>query len=161
MQYAALSIKTIIMHQILAGGSQGVSPQLSDVPTELTEADRAFIQERIRKALPKDARPICEDPDLSAGPALIRSYLQTADSDAISISQELAKRLQAAQHAVSPGGIFVFADATLDERPALLLAKLEHHEGVRATPTTRADGHVTFGVQLLKDLLFYDRFEGF
>lgn len=154
MQYATLTIRTVIMHQIMPGAARGVGPQLSDIPTDMPEADRAFIQERIRKALPKDARPITEDVGLSHVPDLIRTHLQLSDSDAISISQDLAKQLQAAQHPVSPGGIFVFADATLDQKPALLLAKLEHHEGVRATPTILDDGHVTFGIELLKDLLF-------
>lgn len=154
MQYAALEIKTIIMHQVLAGTAQQTGPQLSDAPTNITENDRVFIQERIRKALPKDARPICEERDLSPVPVMIKSYLQKTDTDAVSISQEIARKLQTAQHSVSPGGIFLFADATLDDKNALLIAKLEHQEGVRATPKTRDDGHVTFGIQFLRDLLF-------
>jgi len=154
LQYATLTINTIVMHELLAGTAKGLTPQLSDAPTDAPEADRAFIQERIRRTLPKDARPIQEDSELSPVPNLVKAYLQDPDSDPIAISQAIVGRLQASQHAVSPGGIFVFADATLDVKPALLIAKLEHHEGVRASPTTLPSGKVTFGVELLRDLLF-------
>lgn len=154
MKYAALVINRIIMHEVVRGTSKGAHPQLSDVPTEVSEADRVFIQERIRRILPNDARPITEEPDLSTVPTLIRTYLQTTDADMVIVSQTLAKCLQEAQHAVSPGGIFVFADAMLDKKSALLIAKLEHQEGVRVSPTKLPTGEITFGVELLTNLLF-------
>jgi hypothetical protein len=154
MKYAGLAVKRIIMHEILRGVARDAEPQLSDVPTDTPEADRLFIQERIRKTLPKDARPIVEEPGLSAAPAQIRAYLQATDPDIVSASQILVKCLQGSQSPVSPGGIFVFAEAALDKKPAVLIAKLEHQEGVRATPTKLSTGEITFGVELLKDLLF-------
>lgn len=154
MKYAGLAIQRIIMHEILRGTAKGGKPQLSDVPTDMPEADRLFIQERIRSTLPKDARPIVEEPSSSVAPAQIRGYLQAGDPDIVAVSKVLVKCLQESQSPVSPGGIFVQADATLDGKPAVLIAKLEHQEGVRATPTTLKSGEITFGVQLLKDLLF-------
>jgi len=154
MKYAALVINRIIMHEIVRGGPKGADQQLSDVPTDVSETDRVFIQERIRKALPKDARPITEESELSPVSLSIRTYLQSSDSDGVAVSRTLAKCLQESQPAVSPGGIFVFADATLDKKSALLIAKLEHQEGVRVSPTRLPSGQVTFGVELLKNLLF-------
>ena len=72
----------------------------------------------------------------------------------VAVSKALVKCLQESQSPVSPGGIFVLADATQDGKSAVIIAKLEHQEGVRATPTTLNTGETTFGVQLLKDLLF-------
>lgn len=142
------------MHEIIRGISKGIDPQLSDVPTKMSEADRIFIQERIRKTLSMDARPITEEIDLSIVPALVRNYLQTNNANIVTVSQTLAKRLQETQHAISPSGIFLFADAMLDKNPALLIAKLEHEEGVRVSPTKLPTGELTFGVELLTNLLF-------
>jgi hypothetical protein len=155
MEFAALNIDTIVMHEIIkASRSQGATPQLSDVPTPLTDTDRAFIQERVRKALAKYARPIKEDVGISPVPDAIKAHLRKVDADPLPVSQELARRLQSAQKGVSPGGIFVFAEASMDGKRAILIAKLEHEQGVRATPTKLADGNITFGIEFLRDLLF-------
>jgi hypothetical protein len=155
MQYAGLAIKSVVMHQIVRKSSASdASPVLSDVAAPLDDANRAFIQEQIRKTLGSYARPIVEDEGTSPVPEVVRGYLANPETDPLVLSQELAKRLQDVQHTMSPGGIFVVAEASLDGMRAMLIAKLEHEQGVRASPTQLADGHTTFGIELLKDLLF-------
>jgi hypothetical protein len=153
MKYAALTVTRIIMHEIVRGALKGTLPQLSDVPATTSDADRLFIQEQIRKTISKNARPITEDQGASTVPDSIRDYLKSSDTEMVAVSKALAKCLQEAQSAVSPGGIFVFADATLDKNPAVLIAKIEHQEGVRAQLTKLPSGEYTFGVELVRDLL--------
>lgn len=66
----------------------------------------------------------------------------------------MANLLQAVQHSISPGGIFLYGAGTLDGLPALIIAKLEHEQGVRARQTILPGGETVFDVKLLRDLLF-------
>jgi len=132
MQYASLVINRIIMHEILRGVANNAQPQLSDVPAEMPDTDRVFIQERIRKTLSKDARPIVEEAEMSIAPEVVRAYLQAADPDIALASQKLAKCLQGAQSPVSPGGIFVF-DSSAYQRSA----RPGRHPARPRSPATR------------------------
>lgn len=154
MQYATLIIEFVIMHQILRKSTPETQPVLSDVPTPMSEDDRKYVQLRIRKALGTFARPVIEDTDTSSVPKDVRAYLNGPPEALLEVSQALAKRLQEKQPTVSPGGIFVAASASLDGARALLIAKLEHEQGVRAHPKRLEDGSTTFDIELLTDLLF-------
>jgi len=153
VKYAGLNLKALIMHEVVSKGNNDGQPILSDVPAPMDEANRAFIQERIRRALSGHARPITEDGTDSSVPKLIREFLDDP-SDLAELSRALVTRLQQCQHRLSPGGIFLAALADFDSEDALVLAKLEHEKGVRARQTELADGSTTFDMQLLKDLLF-------
>jgi hypothetical protein len=153
MQYAALKIKTIVLHEVVKKSGGAGKPILSEVASHMDAGQTAYIQERIRAALGGHARPIVEDEGVSTVPNEIRQYL-AAGKDLLAVSGELVQALQVAQPGVSPGGIFVAAEVELGSDPGLLLAKLEHERGVRAEQTTLPDGRTTFTVQLLKDLLF-------
>lgn len=154
MKYAGLSINEIIMHELVKKTEKGASPLLSDVPSPMSDENRAYIQARIRTVL-ADARPIVEESGLSSVPSLMRDLLVgNGDTDLVGTSRSVASALQSCQPTVSPGGIFVFADAFLDSQPAVLIAKLEHERGVRAYQTVTDDGSTTFEIRLLQDLLF-------
>lgn len=154
MKYADLTLDSVVLHEVLRRGGADVQPVLSDAPTPLTEADKAYIQLRVRKAIARAARPVVEEQGASKLPDLVRDYFSQQDPDIVSISQEMAALLQATQHHVSPGGIFLFGRSHLDGKPALILAKLEHEQGVRATQTRLGDGSNVFAVEFLRDLLF-------
>ena len=153
MQFAALKINTIVLHEVVKKSGGTGKPILSEVASQMDAGQTAYIQERIRSALGGHARPIVEDEGASTVPNEIRQYF-AGEKDLLAVSGELVQALQVAQPGVSPGGIFVAAEVQLGGDPGLLLAKLEHERGVRAEQTTLADGRTTFTVQLLKDLLF-------
>jgi 37-kD nucleoid-associated bacterial protein len=69
-------------------------------------------------------------------------------------SRAIASYLAETQPSISPGGIVVVANCSLNGEQAVLIAKLEHELGVRAHQMELADGSRTFDVELLKDLLF-------
>ena len=129
------------------------TPVLSQAESTLEPDQRAYIQDRIRRALGKHARPIVEEAGTSPVPAQVKQYLEAGEA-LLPTSVALVERLQAVQSGISPAGIFVAAAAELDGDPALLIAKLEHERGVRAEQKTLPDGRTTFDVQYLQDLLF-------
>ena len=126
---------------------------LSDTPAALQPDQLRYIESRIRAALSGYARPVTEDPGLSITPDLLRGYFDNPSS-MVTASQELASLLQNVQPGMSPGGIFIFAQATIDSRAATVIAKLEHENGVRANRQALPGGGTTYVVQLLSDLVF-------
>lgn len=154
MDLASLHIKEVILHQIAKTGSASVQPVLSDIPTPLDEDDRAYVHDRLKRALSRHARPVVEDPGVSALPAMIRDYLLGSGSNFVENSKEFAHKLQMIQPTMSPAGILLVANASLLRKPALLIAKVEHEQGIRARETTTTEGGKTFTVEFLHDLLF-------
>lgn len=153
MQYAALNINAIVLHEVVRKTGGAGSPVLSQAESQLQPDQTAYIQERIRRALGSHARPIVEESGSSPVPDLVKKYLNDGGA-LLPTSISLVQRLQSVQSGISPAGIFVAAAAELDGDPALLMAKLEHERGVRAAQRELPDGRITFDVQLLRDLLF-------
>jgi len=155
MEYANLRIETIVLHELVKGGlgSTAATAILSDVPSSLNSEQKGFIQSRISGALADSAREIVEDPGTSPAPDLMRTYFRGEES-LLELSRKLVGQLQALQPAISPGGIFVLASVLVQTSPALLVAKLEHEQGVRAFQRTVSGGNTTFDVEVLRDLLF-------
>ncbi|WP_176728626.1 nucleoid-associated protein [Planobispora rosea] len=147
----------VILHQVSKGGAkgQGGTATLSETVAPLDDANRTFIQTRLKNMFSAYAHQVVEEPGQSEAPAIIRRYLQEATSASlIEASQELAKLLQAKQPNVSPSGIFLVASVQVPSGHAIALAKVENEQGVRTEQTQGEDGKLTFSIQYLRDLMF-------
>jgi len=153
MRYEQVSLVSLVLHEVVQKLPGHLEPVLSDTPSNLKPDQSLFIQSRIRGTLAGYARPVVEESGLSKAPDLVRSYF-AGDEDLVQVSRILAQHLQQCQPKISPSGIFIAAEATIEGSSALVLAKLEHERGVRANQTALPDGRKTFIVELLRDLLF-------
>lgn len=156
--FGTFTINQIIMHHVpRAGlGDRSAAPiQLSEAPVEVAQQDRIYIQSRMRKALASGyARPVVEAPDEgSPTPALVKDLLRKK-GDLVASSQAVAQRLRDCQPGISPDGLLVMVVGTLATTTrCVLIAKVEHEEGVRVQQAT-VSGKLTYKTEYLKDLIF-------
>lgn len=159
INYASLVLGDILMHQIVKSvGNDGPKFEsvLTDLPVELEPRDIAFLTERFQEALMTRATPVLEDTNLSVGTCkLVRDHWSS--SDLVSISQQLAAGLVAAQSGTAKAGILVVADASIQNADYLLVAKVEHQEAMRAEPKTHKGGGRYIQIERIRDLVFGDQ----
>lgn len=155
MSLSSLIVGEMVLHGVPGRGSLSTDVTLSDVPSVLNDGQRQYIQGRIRGALARQARPIVEEPG-HALPAAVRQVFLDS-SLLVPKSRDLALLLDQVQPAISPAGIIVVAQASLEGDRALVIAKLEHELGVRAHQTKLASGQLTYDVELINDLLFTEQ----
>ncbi|WP_141580493.1 nucleoid-associated protein [Actinomadura sp. WMMA1423] len=152
MDLSTLRLRQVILHQVSQGKNTESAVSLSEVPTPLNDQNRPYFELRLRKALTRNARPVVEEPGAAEICSIIRNLLQ-GEGDLVADSQQMTKNLQKVQRSHSPTGILLTSEASINDAPALIIAKVEHEQGVRATTTT-VDGRTTFSVEFLRDLLF-------
>jgi hypothetical protein len=149
----------VIMHPIPKGKppDDGSDPLLySEAPIALTDDDRAFIQRRLRHSLGGHARPVVEDSSLgSPVPDMVRELL-TSSERLVAHSCEVARDLHVQQKWMSPGGLVMTVIGTLDTSRCVVIAKMEHQEGMRVEQTTNEHGQRTFKAEHLRDLILGD-----
>lgn len=154
--FGTLTVSQVIMHKVPRGSPRpGALDEIdySEAPIELTAVDKGFIQLRLRETLAGRARPVIEDPSLnSPTPDLIRGHFG-GTGNFVADSARLAKGLHALQKWVSPVGLVMVITGKLDREPCLIIAKMEHEEGMRVQPTVSVDGKRTYKAEYLKDLI--------
>lgn len=151
---SSLRIDKLILHGIKQSGrAEDVEPDLSQAESDLSETIRGFLQGQVRGAL-KYGREIVEEEGLSDLPNQVRSYWAGQQS-LLDCSTLLARNLQRNQPAVSPEGLLMVADATVDSRQRVfVIAKLEHEKGAQAKREPNEQGQMVFSMQFLDDLFF-------
>ncbi|MEO3798231.1 nucleoid-associated protein [Nonomuraea sp. B10E15] len=154
MAIASFEIKQVILHQISQKGGESTEAILSHRPTPLSERDKLYVERRMKDALNRRARLVEEEAGVSEVPEIIRKHLSDQHADLVKQSQALARKLQATQPAISSPGILIVADVEVSGCPAIVIAKVEHEEGIRAQEITTDQGQTTFTVEFLRDLLF-------
>ncbi len=98
------------------------------------------------------ARPVIEDEEEgSTSPKLIRGLLANV-GDIVADSAELARSLHRKQKWMSSVGLVMVLRGALDKEACLIVAKMEHEEGMRVQATT-VDGKRTYKAEYLKDLI--------
>lgn len=75
------------------------------------------------------------------------------ETDAIQITQNIAKSLHEVQTAKNPGGILLFIPCHNQRKHGLAILKVEREEGVRIQQNVTEQGKTTFNAQHIKDLL--------
>jgi hypothetical protein len=150
---SALRISAIVLHGIKKSVREAaIEPELSEAETAISDQVRGFLQEQIASAL-KDGRQIVEVPEMSTVPGMVRAVWKK-DSTLLTASQTLARVLQTTQPAISPEGLLMVADVTVDGARGFLLAKLEHEKGTRAVREKNDDGDLVYSMQFLDNLFF-------
>jgi hypothetical protein len=88
----------------------------------------------------------------SPSPGIIRGLLSSA-GDLVADSTALARGLHERQKWVSPVGLVMVISGQLDGESCVIIAKMEHEEGMRVQRTSTADGKRTYKAEYLRDLI--------
>ena len=98
------------------------------------------------------ARPVIEDEEEpSTSPNLIRGLLANS-GDIVADSSDLARSLHRKQKWMSSVGLVMVLRGEVEKEACLLVAKMEHEEGMRVQATT-VNGKRTYRAEYLKDLI--------
>lgn len=156
MDFGTFQLISVIMHQIPKGRYQENEPDpidYSEAPIELKAEDIGFIQMRLRATLGGRARPVIEDTELGSPiPDIVRDLVKSS-TDMVIHSREITHQLYSRQKWVSPGGLVMTIIGKVDNEPCIVLAKMEHQEGMRVESTHTVDGLRTYRAQYLHDLI--------
>jgi hypothetical protein len=154
--FGTFKLDSVIMHLVPKGKAQPDGPdpiEYSEAPIELDATDKGFIEIRLRETLGGRARPVVENTDLgSQTPTLVRGLLNES-GELVADSATLARMLYLRQKWVSPLGLVMTILGSIDGEGCLVIAKMEHQEGMRVQPTQTAAGLRTYRAQYLKDLI--------
>jgi hypothetical protein len=158
MDLGTLTLGRAVLHQV--GKRQSSQPAaavvLSEAEAILSDLDKIFILDRLVKALQNHAVSVVSDGEAGSGAELIGSVLANPDS-LVPASQGLALRLAQTQHGLSPEGLLLTGEVTdIHGVRGVLVAKLEHEQGIQAVAETTSTGLNTYSVSLIPDLLLSD-----
>lgn len=164
MDFGTFTIKTSIMHHVPRKARQGDPSSLvtlSEAVITLTTLDAAYLERRIKTTLGGYARPVIEDSSLgSPTPTLAKELIGGAES-LVAHSQVIANTLHQSQPWMSPEGLLLVCQGSLSGANCVLIAKVEHEEGVRVEQTRNADNKLTYKAEYLRDLIFGEGTEVF
>lgn len=153
--FGTLTISEVILHRVPAGRRDESGPDqidYSEAPIQLGILDRGFIELRLRETLGGMARPVVEDEEEASGsPGLIRGLVANT-GDIVKDSSELARSLHRKQKWMSSVGLVMVLRGQVDKEACLIVAKMEHEEGMRVQATT-VRGKRTYKAEYLKDLI--------
>lgn len=153
--FGTLTISEVILHRVPSGRRDEEGPDLidySEAPIQLGTRDRDFIQIRLRETLGGMARPVMEDTDESSeSPDLIRGLL-AGRGDIVADSAQLARGLHRKQKWMSSVGLVMVIRGAVEKESCLIVAKMEHEEGMRVQET-HVDGKRTYKAEYLRDLI--------
>lgn len=153
--FGTFNVQQVIMHGI-PGGSRvpnASDPGFSDAVMSMTNQDKGYITMKLRASLGNGARPVTEDVSLeSTTPNIIRGLVNGTGNFATD-SQTLARLLHSAQKWMSSPGLVMVVLGDVDSEVCLVVAKMEHQEGMRVEPTRTSTGQKTYKAQHLRDLI--------
>jgi hypothetical protein len=156
MELRDFEIVRIIMHLVPGGTRAGLTARgvtLCEAVVSLEEAEKTFLEDRIKSALTDNARPVEEDPSLETESPLLIKNLLNGSGDFIKDSQTIAETLFSCQPPISPGGLLVLIEGRVEKSTCVLVAKLEHEEGVRVEQIENDSGQLTYQTEYLKNLI--------
>jgi hypothetical protein len=153
-----LDLTRLIVHEVpnrpVGGG--GSDPILSDEDRAFESDVRDYFRDRIAESLRSAAVDVVFDPTTASPvPALVLHGL--GDPGAlVKLSREIASHLYVSQTGVNSGGLLTVVVGSLGDSPAVAIMKLEKEEGIRVLQR-RAEGHLSFDMQFLHDLMLNKR----
>lgn len=159
MNIATFSIESLIVHDVprrLAQGEQGEELLLSEVPSTLNAGLRNFFTERMKRSLSRNHYEVERDPDsTSPVPGRVAELLRAADDRddvLVQTSRALAEHLFSTQTRANSPGLLIVCRGRVDGNKAVAIMKLEREDAVRVSQIQQ-DGHPTFDVEYLRDLM--------
>ncbi len=153
--FGTLHIERLIVHDIpVRSWANASEPTLSETDSVLTTELRNYFREKITKSMAAAACEVIFDTE-SASPisSIVSSRLVTGEIDFIAASWEVARHLHQTQTGINPAGLLIVVEATIDDKDALVILKLEREDGVRVQQQ-EIDGKKTFSVEHIRDLMF-------
>jgi hypothetical protein len=160
MNVATFTIESLIVHDVprrRAHGDQGEELLLSEVPSRLDAGLRNFFTERMKRSLSRNHYEVERDPDsTSPVPDQVVELLGAAAADADSVlvrtSRAIAEHLYSTQTGSNSPGLLIVCRGRVDGAAAVAIMKLEREDAVRVSQVQQ-DGHPTFDVEYLRDLM--------
>jgi hypothetical protein len=155
-----LTIEKTIIHEItprVYAPPKDPELILSNALSPLDDDLRAYFKERIVDSLRLAAFPVkAKEERNSPTPELVQLQFTDPKSSFVSISQELAKHLFAAQQRVrSSPGLLVVVAGHVDSGPAVVLLKLQKQQGLNLQRTGEK-GAETYNLDHLRRLMLTD-----
>jgi hypothetical protein len=159
MNVATFTIESLIVHDVprrRVQGEQGEELQLSEVPSALDASLRNFFTERMKRSLSKHHYEVERDPDsTSPVPDQVIELLRAGnDPDEVlaRTSRAMAEHLYSTQTGANSPGLLIVCRGRVDGAAAVAIMKLEREDAVRVSQVQQ-DGHPTFDVEYLRDLM--------
>lgn len=160
MNVATFAIESLIVHDVprrLAHSEHGEEPLLSEVPSRLDDGLRNFFTERMKRSLSRNHFEVERDPDsTSSVPDQVVELLQAtgagADDVLVRTSRAMAEHLYSTQTGSNSPGLLIVCRGRVDGAAAVAIMKLEREDAVRVSQVQQ-DGHPTFDVEYLRDLM--------
>ena len=164
--FGLLQIQRLIIHEIpLRSSDQSIALRVTDIEGVLTQTDKNFFSERIKKSLTKARYNVLFDPevldstrineDYSPVPSLIHKiFIESNENPSfVTASQAIATHLYGCQNATNPPGVLAIAKSMLGEHQALVILKLKKEDGVQYEARQDEDGLVRCSVNQLSNLM--------
>lgn len=151
-----LTITRCIIHRIprrsVHGQPAGREPELSDVESDLGPRVAGFLAEKIADNL-ADANVVHFDPTTTSPvPGLVRAFFGADDSSIVAMSRTMASHLHSCQRAVSPAGLLLVLEVSVDHRRELVILKVEEENGVQIAAREELADQRGFRMILQEDL---------
>lgn len=149
-----IGIRHCVIHRLpkrLSRPQASPEPELSDVESELGSDVALFLARRISDNL-ADAYVVDFDPlSKSPVPGLIDEFFRDP-SVLVRISREMAFNLHACQPPVSPAGLLMVAELSIDQRLALAILKVEEEDGLQIAKREELKDQRGYKMVLREDL---------
>ncbi len=145
-----LSVKRVIIHEVPQHSSktEGQKPTLSDIESPLTTEIKGMLRVRIIEAVGSETHGFDIDWDpasTSPVPGLVKTYLaDPSKTDFVLMSQQMANHLYSSQPPISPAGLLIVVECTLDPLFAIVIIKIEKEEGARIIRQDASGGKKDF-----------------
>jgi hypothetical protein len=160
MNVATFTIESLIVDDVprrLAQGEQGEELLLSEVPSALDASLRNFFTERMKRSLSRNHYEVERDTD-STSPVpdhvieLLSAAGDEADDVLVRTSRAMAQHLYSTQTGSNSPGLVIVCRGSVDGAAAVAIMKLEREDAIRVSQVQQ-DGHPTFDVEYLRDLM--------
>jgi hypothetical protein len=147
-------VESLIVHDVPRRTTEATANAIvfSDAPSELDASLRNFFRERTNRSLTRQAYEVERDPDQHS--PVPRHVLDLIADPArlVAHSHEIARHLWASQTGVNPAGLLVVILGKLEDAPCVSILKLEREDAIRVAQT-QLDGHLTFSIEHLRELM--------
>jgi hypothetical protein len=167
-----LKIERLIVHEVLKqyASEAKEQPRLSEIESPLNENNKHFLRDRIEKTIGsgRSYQVVFEEDPRSPIPEIIQKLLTKDDSEPISdlepisdshfvsLSKDIAIRLNRVQDGKNPAGLVIIIMGTIQDVEVVGILKLEREEGIRLEQTERK-GKLTYDMLHLRDLILTEK----
>jgi 37-kD nucleoid-associated bacterial protein len=152
-----VTLDRLVLHQIpKPKGRADEEPTIeySDEPAVLNADTARFLREELIEKPLFESRPIRRsDSDSTATLGDLASAIFEDPESLVDNSKRVAEHLYRVQQGNASSGLVMIALGSADDRPCLIISKVEHQQGMHLQPEILANGNRVFDVELLSQLI--------